>query len=48
MSLRLKPIDYRNELIKKAIKIGLKIYRPHEMNIKELEALVHQHYKSKQ
>jgi len=47
MNTILKPVDYRNELIKESIKIGLKIYRPHEMKISELEALVQQHYKNR-
>ena len=47
MNLQLKPVDYRNELIKETIKIGLKIYRPYDMKISELEALVQQHYKNR-
>lgn len=43
-----KSIEHRNELIKEAIKVGLKIYRPQEMAIRELEALVQQHYKNNQ
>lgn len=38
------PIDYRNQLIKKAEGLRLQLYRPHEMKIRELEALVNNHY----
>lgn len=42
-----KSIDYRNALISEAEIIGLKINRPQEMKIIELEALVRQHYKNR-
>lgn len=40
--------DYRRTLVKEAIRIGLKLYRPDDMKISELEALVNQHYKNNQ
>lgn len=43
-----KDSNYRRTLVKEAIRIGLKLYRPGDMKISELEALVKQHYKNNQ